>query len=120
LFGSNVTQAVECQVDTFSDADACDASQQKSIGVQTVCTVEFLLQSPVVFRRQGSWEILRTCRKIFANNQTGLEEMALEGQIIEKSAKAKQVLLSGVVAQRRILFAEPTEPPQNVGIATEL
>jgi hypothetical protein len=120
LFGSNVTQTVERQVDAFSDTDAGGASQQESIGIQIVCAAQFLLQSPIVFRRQGSGKILWTRRKVFADDETRLEGMALSGQIVEQSTKAEQTLLASMVANRRAQFAKPAKPTQHVGIATEL
>jgi len=36
----------------------------------------------VIFRRQRSGQIFRKSRKIFGNNKTGLEVVALSGQII--------------------------------------
>jgi hypothetical protein len=105
LFGPEVTLTIEWQVDAFSNADSGDASQQESIGIQVVGAAQFLLKPLIIFRRQRSGEILRTNGKIFANNETGVEKMALDGQIIEQAAKAEQMLLAGVVAQRRILLA---------------
>ena len=94
-------QTIEWQVDAFSNADSGDASQQESVGIEVVCPAQFLLKSPIIFRRQGSGEILRTCGKVFADDKTGLEGMALKGQIIEQPAKTEQALLAGMVAHRR-------------------
>jgi hypothetical protein len=120
LFGSNVTQTVHWQVDAFSDSDACDARQQQRIGVQIVYTAQFLVQSAIVFWRQGSGEILRTRREVFADDEAGLDGMALGGQIVEQPAKAEQTLLTSMVANGRAQFAKPAKPTEHMGIATEL
>ena len=98
LFGPQVTLTIEWQVDAFSNADSGDASQQQSIGIQGISAAQFLLKPFIIFRRQRPWEILRTNGKIFANNETGMEGMALDGQIIKQAAKAEQMLLAGMVA----------------------
>jgi hypothetical protein len=36
----------------------------------------------IIFRRQRPGEIFRETRKIFGNNETGLEMVALSGQIV--------------------------------------
>ena len=82
LFGSDLTQTVEWQVDTFSDADSGDASQQEGIGIQVVFAAQFVLEALIIFRGQRSGEIFRESRKIFGNNETGLEVVALSGQIV--------------------------------------
>jgi len=92
LFGPQVTLTIEWQVDAFSNADSGDASQQQSIGIQGISAAQFLLKPFIIFGRQRPWEILRTKGKIFANNETGVEGMALDGQIIKQAAKAEQML----------------------------
>ena len=59
LFGPDMAQTIEWQVDAFSNADPGEASQQESIGIQVVCTAQFLLESLIIFRRQRPGEILR-------------------------------------------------------------
>jgi hypothetical protein len=78
------------------------------------------LKSSIIFRRQRSGEIFRTCRKVLAEDQAGLERMTLKGQVIEQPAKTEQALLTRMVAHRRPQLAKPTEPAQHMGIATEL
>ena len=78
LFGPQVTLTIEWQVDAFSNADSGDASQQESIGIEVVCSAQFLLKPFIVFRRQRPGEILRTNGKILANNETRMNGMALE------------------------------------------
>ena len=46
--------------------------------------------------------------------------MAVGGQILQQTADADQVLSAGLVAQWRILFAQPTKPAQQMRIAAEL
>jgi len=91
-------------VDTLSNADPGEASQQESIGIQVVGAAQFLLKSLIIFRRQRPGEILGANRKIFTDNETGLEGMTLEGQIIQQAPKTEQMLFAGGVAQGRILI----------------
>jgi hypothetical protein len=120
LFGSDLPQTIERQVDAFSNADSGDASQQESVGIQAVCVAHFFLEQLIVFRRQRPGEILRTNRKIFANDETGLEKMALGGQVVEQAAKTEQTLLAGMIPDGRTQLAKPAEPAQHMGITTEL
>jgi hypothetical protein len=120
LFGPDVAQTIKGQVDTLSNADPGEASQQEGIGIKVVCPVQFLLESLIIFRRQRPGEILGANRKISLDNETGVEGMPLEGQINQQAPKTEQMLFAGGVSQGRILIAEPTEPTQHMGIATEL
>ena len=120
LFGSDVTQTVEWQVDAFSDADSGDARQQERIGIQVVGAAQFLLAGVDRLPGTEAWEIFGTSRKIFADDETGLDGMALGGQVVEQAAKTEQTLLASVVANRRTQLAKPAEPAQHMGIAAEL
>lgn len=120
LFGTDRAKTIEGQVDAFSNADSCDTSQQESIGIKVVCPAQFLLKSSIIFRRQRSGEIFRTCRKVLTEDQAGLERMTLKGPVIEPPAKTEQALLTRMVAHRRPQLAKPTEPAQHMGMATEL
>lgn len=57
LFGCDLAQTIECEVDAFSNSDPGETSQQEGIGIQIVCTAQFLLQPLVVFRRQRPGEV---------------------------------------------------------------
>jgi hypothetical protein len=105
LFGPDLAQTIEWQMDALSDADSSGASQQESIGIEVVCSAQFILEPLIIFRGQGPGEILGTDREIFANNETRLEGMALESQIIEQAPKTEQILFAGVIAQGWILIA---------------
>jgi hypothetical protein len=120
LFGPHVAKTIEREVDAFSNTDSCDTSQQERIGIKAVGPAQFLLKSPIIFRRQRSGKIFRTRRKVLAEDKAGLERMTLEGQVIEQPAKTKQALLTRMVAHRGAQLAKPAEPTQHVGIATEL
>jgi hypothetical protein len=92
-------------VGAFSNADSSDASQQESIGIEVVCSAQFLLKPFIIFRRQRPWKILWTNGEIGMNNKTRVDGMALKGQIIKQAPKTEQILLASVVAQGRILIA---------------
>ena len=98
IFIADVSQTIEGQVNTFANADPGDPSQQESIGIQAVCTAQFVLESSIIFRRQGSGEILRTSRKVFADDKAESEGMTLDCQVVEQPAQTEQELLARVVA----------------------
>ena len=79
LFGSDVTHTVQCQVDAFSDTDTSDSHQEQRIGVQIVGTTQFRLQASIVFRRQRPGEIFGANREVFADDEAGMDGMALGG-----------------------------------------
>jgi hypothetical protein len=107
-------------VDAFSNPDPGDTSQQQGIGIEVVCAAQFYLQPLIVFWREGPREIFGTNREVFANNETGLERMALGGQVVEQTAKTQEALLARMIADRRTQLAKPPKPAQHVRIATEL
>jgi hypothetical protein len=43
---------------------------------------QFVLEPMIIFRGQGSGEVFREYGKIFGNNETGLELVALSCQIV--------------------------------------
>jgi len=55
----------------------------------------------VIFRGQRSGEIFRESWKIFRDNETGLEMVALSGQIVQQPAEAEQTLPARRVANGR-------------------
>jgi hypothetical protein len=69
-------------VDTFSDADSGKPCEPEGIGIQVVFASQFVLEAMIIFRGQRSGEVFRETRKIFGNNETGLEMVALSGQIV--------------------------------------
>jgi hypothetical protein len=46
--------------------------------------------------------------------------MAIGGEVVQQTAKTKQVIGAGFIAQRWILLAHPAEPAEQMGIAAEL
>ena len=88
-------------MDAFSNPDPREASQQESIRIEIVGATQFLLQPLVVFQRQRPGEVFGTNREVFADDETGLDGMALGGQVVEQTAKAEETLLASVVANRR-------------------
>jgi len=120
IFIADVSQTIEGQVNAFANADPGEPSQQDSVGIQAICTAQFLLESSIIFRRQGSGEIFRTGRKVFAEDKAGSEGMTLECQVVEQPAQTEQELLARMVAKGRTQRAKPSEPAQHMGIAAEL
>jgi hypothetical protein len=107
-------------VDAFSDTDTGDSHQEQRIGVHIVGTTQFRLQASIVFRGQRPGEIFGANREVFADDEAGLDGMALGGQVVEQTTQAEETLLASVVANRRAQFAKPAKPTQHMGIATEL
>jgi hypothetical protein len=107
-------------VDAFANADAGEAGEQKGVRKQVVGTAQLLLQSLIVFDRKRSWKILVPRREILAANQFGLDVVAVGSQIVQQTTEEDQVLSTGFVAQGWILFAQVTEPAQQMRIAAEL
>jgi hypothetical protein len=93
---------------------------RRALGIQAVCTAQLLLESSIIFRRQGSGKILRTSRKVFAEDKAGSEGMTLDCQVVEQPAQTEQELLARMVAHARTQRAKPTEPAQHMGITAEL
>jgi len=50
LFGPQMTLTIERQVDAFSNSDSSDASQQEGVGIEVVCSAQFLLKPFIIFR----------------------------------------------------------------------
>jgi len=59
----------------------------------------------VIFGRQRPGKVLGTNRKIFVENETWPEGMALQGQIVQQAPKTEQMLFPGGVAEGWILVA---------------
>jgi len=55
----------------------------------------------VILRGQRSREIFRESWKIFGDNETGLEMVALSGEIVQQPAEAEQALSTRRVANGR-------------------
>lgn len=120
LVPSDLAQTIQRQIDTFADADSRGASERQSIGGQVVCTTQFPLQELIVLRGKRSGQIMRMRREVLAANQAGLDGVAVGGQIVEQTAETEEEILAGLVAQRRILFAQLAEPGEQMGIAPQL
>jgi hypothetical protein len=78
------------------------------------------LKTTVIIRGQRSREKFRESWKIVADDQTGLEVVALIGQIVQQPAETKQTLSARRVANEWTQFAKPAEKPQHMRIATKL
>jgi hypothetical protein len=58
--------------------------------------------------------------EVFAADEVVLDGMAVGRQIMQQSPEANEIVETGCVAQRRLLFAQPTEPTEKMGIAAQL
>jgi hypothetical protein len=74
----------------------------------------------VLLEGKRSGKIARLRWEVFAADEVGLNGMAASRQIMQQSPEANEIVEAGCVAQRRLLFAQPTEPTKKMGIATQL
>jgi hypothetical protein len=107
-------------VDAFPDANSGKASQQEGVRIQVIFAAEFVLKATVIIRGQRSGEKFRESWKIVADDQTGLEVVALIGQIVQQPAETKQTLSARRVANGRMQLAKPTKEAQHMRIASKL
>ncbi|MCP5115530.1 MAG: hypothetical protein GY953_32285 [bacterium] len=120
MIGSELAQTVRRQIDAFADANAGGAGERERLGRPVVSAAEFLLEPPVVVREKRPGQIQRSRRKVLATDEARREGMAVGGQVVEQAAEAQQIIAAGFVRQRRILFRQPAEPAEQVGITTQL
>jgi hypothetical protein len=59
-------------------------------------------------------------REIFGTNQVWRNRVAVGGQIGQQPSEPNQVGGAAGIVQWRLLFAQPTEPAKEMGIAAEL
>jgi len=104
----------------FADADPGGADEQESIAGQVVGSAQFLLQALILLRLERSGQITRLRREVFATNEIGPKGMAVGGQIVQQPPETDGVVGAGFVTQRRLLFAQPAEPAEEIGITAEL
>ena len=46
--------------------------------------------------------------------------MPIGGEVVEQTSQTEQVVFTSLVAQRRILFAQPAEPAEEVSVSAQL
>jgi hypothetical protein len=73
----------------------------------------------IVLRREWPGQILGPRREVLAVNQVRLDGVAIGGEIVQQTAKAKQVICAGFIAQGRSLLTHPAEPAEQVGLAAK-
>lgn len=120
LFSSHLPQAIQRQVDTFTDADSGSAEKQEGICVETTGSEQFLLQPLILLRGKRSGEIAGSGRQVFRTNEAGLQRIALGSLIVQQPAERYEVIESGWMAQRRLFFTQPAEPAEQMRIAAQL
>jgi len=120
LVGSQLSQAVQRQIDAFADADSGSPDEQEGIGVEIVGAAQLLLQELIILRGKRSGQIARSWREVFATNELGWKGMAVGGQIVQQAADLEEVTVARSTAERRLLFTEGAEPGEQMRIATQL
>ena len=78
------------------------------------------MQELVLLERKRSGKIARLRWEVFAADEVGWNGMAVGRQILQHSPEANEIVEAGCVAQWRLLFAQPTEPAEKMGIAAQL
>ncbi|HEX2715606.1 MAG TPA: hypothetical protein VHM88_25780 [Candidatus Acidoferrales bacterium] len=58
--------------------------------------------------------------EVFAADEVRMNGMAVGRQILQQSPEANEIVEAGCVPQRRLLFAQPTQPAEKMGIAAQL
>ena len=120
LIGSELRETIQGEIDAFADADAGGAGQQEGIGGQVVGAAQFLLQELIVWWRQRFGQIVGPWGEVLAANQVRREGVAVGGEVVEYAAEADQIVDARLVAQGRLLCAQPAEPAEQVGVAAQL
>ena len=59
-------------------------------------------------------------REVLAANQVRREGVADGSEVVEYAAEADQIVDARLVAQGRLLCAQPAEPAEQVGVAAQL
>ena len=79
-----------------------------------------LLQELVVREGKRFGKIARLGRKVLVTNEIWKKGVATSGQVVQQSPKTNEMENAGLVAQGRLLFAQPTEPTKQMRIAVQL
>ena len=98
LVRPDLSQTVPREINTFSDADSCGASEQKCVGRQVVGTAQLVAEQLIVLWRKRSGQILRSRWEVLRADQVRLDGVAIGSQIVKQTAEAKQVVGAGFIA----------------------
>ena len=82
LIRFHLPQAIERQINAFSDADSCGAREQERIRSQVIGSAQFLLQELVLLQRKGFGKIAGRRRKVLRTNEVWRNGVAVGGQIL--------------------------------------
>ena len=121
LSGREWAQAIEGEIDTFTDADTGVTDEQEGVTGDIVTAQEFLLDEAILFGSQGTGKPGIGLRHVI-----GMEKTNQGGQIVEPSQFLHQTAqrddMQGASAfdQRRLLRGEPCQPAQNVRVPPQL
>ena len=83
-------------------------------------SAQFLLQELILLERKRSGKVARLHWEVFAADEVRLNGRVVGRQIMQQSPEADEIGEASCVAQRRMLFAQRTEPTEKMGIATQL
>ena len=80
MSGSDGTQAIQGEIDAFTDADAGVTDEQEGVTGDIVTAQEFLLDELILFGSQGTWKPGIGLRHVI-----GMEKTNQGGPIVEPS-----------------------------------
>lgn len=107
-------------MDAFAAADPGGADEQECICVEIIGSEQLLLQELIVLQGKRFGKIAGSWREVFSTNEIGLNGVAVGGKIIQQATKTNEVIDAGCVTQGQLLFTQPTEPAEQMGIAAQL
>jgi hypothetical protein len=120
LFGSHLPQAIQRQMNAFTDADSGDADKQECIGVEIIGPAQLLLHELILLQGKRSGKIAGLWREVFSTNEIGLNGVPVGSQIVQQTAEDSQAIDTGFVAQRWLPFIQPAEPAEHMRIAAQV
>jgi hypothetical protein len=82
LFTSYLPQAIQGQVDAFTDANPRRADEQEGIRVEIIGSAQFLLQELILLWGKGPGQIVGFRREVFSANEVG-QGLAVGGEGVE-------------------------------------
>jgi hypothetical protein len=114
-------KAIEGQIDTFTDAHAGVANQQKGIVTQIVAAEEFLLQEFVLLCCEWAWKSLREAREVLAADQMSeFRKLFHPRQFVADAAQSEEPVAIRCGHERRHLRVQARHPTEDVGLTAQL
>jgi hypothetical protein len=65
------------------------------MGGEVVSPTEFLLEELIVFWRKCTWQIVGDGREVLTEDESGLDKVAVFGEVIEKATQLEEIFAAG-------------------------